>query len=366
MAVLAAGSFDSVFSETQSQINAVDGSRMVLVPAGPFVMGTHLGAAEETPPHSVDLPAYYIDAEEVTTEQYARYIAATGAAAPADWTDGKPPKGRDKLPITNITWPDAMRYAVWAGKRLPTEAEWEKAARGTDGRLFPWGDADDPARREPRIGKTAARRAVCYGGLALSDASICRATRGNGRPTGSRVIRRRPRAARTSASSTKSFAAGGAWICMECRTPGPVPSGPGWCPTGRMTLSAFAASKTCRDKRRPMIRKRQFRRRKSDWMLPFDRRESCPSRPSSRNSKKSDESPSPSSARPDRKGLVRTGFPFPEGMISNPRFLRLLGPFGKPAADCRLKLLSQWADDSARWVLLEFIANAGEVYGVWN
>lgn len=130
-----------------------DDVEMVLVPAGGFVMGTTQGMPEETPPHHRELPAFYIDRTEVTVAQYARFLAATGRAAPAGWNESQPPPKTENLPITNIRWADALEYALWAGKRLPTEAEWEKAARGRDGRRFPWGPADAPLRRNLESGK---------------------------------------------------------------------------------------------------------------------------------------------------------------------------------------------------------------------
>lgn len=128
--------------ELASRITSpVDGAPMSLVPAGPFVMGSNEGDADEQFAHRVDLPAFYIDMHEVTIEQYARFVAATGYAAPIDWPGGRAKPGCERLPVTSVTWYDAASYATWAGKRLPTEAEWEKAARGTDGRAYPWGNS---------------------------------------------------------------------------------------------------------------------------------------------------------------------------------------------------------------------------------
>ena len=120
---------------------------MVLVPAGAFIMGTHKGVGDETPQHTVKLPACYMDACEVTNAEYQAFVKATGHRAPApvegedqlgDWKAGAVVPGRERLPVGYVDWSDAAAYAAWAGKRLPTEEEWEKAARGSDGREYPW------------------------------------------------------------------------------------------------------------------------------------------------------------------------------------------------------------------------------------
>lgn len=120
----------------------------VLIPAGSFHMGTNLESANEIdkPQHTVNLPAYRMGKYLVTNSQYARFVAATGHRPPLDWKEGKILQGTLQLPVTLVNWYDASAYAKWAGCRLPTEAEWEKAARGTDGRRWPWGNTMDPAR----------------------------------------------------------------------------------------------------------------------------------------------------------------------------------------------------------------------------
>jgi formylglycine-generating enzyme required for sulfatase activity len=142
------------------------GKEMVLVPAGPFTMGSPGKALDEDPAerpvHQVNLPAFFIDKCEVTTAQYAEFLNAvkrtgdeaghafvgTGPYLPLEQIGGqwRPKQGMEKFPMGYVTWYGATAYARWAGKRLPTEAEWEKAARGTDGRKFPWGDKLDFAR----------------------------------------------------------------------------------------------------------------------------------------------------------------------------------------------------------------------------
>jgi formylglycine-generating enzyme required for sulfatase activity len=113
---------------------------MVFVPGGTFKMGRDDGDEFESPAHKVTVNPFYIDRTEVTNEEYQRFIAATGRRAPANWAQGKIPEGQAKFPVVNVSWNDADAFARWTSKRLPTEAEWEFAARGADGRAYPWGN----------------------------------------------------------------------------------------------------------------------------------------------------------------------------------------------------------------------------------
>ncbi|MGA6829282.1 formylglycine-generating enzyme family protein [Nitrospira sp. NS4] len=114
---------------------------MVEIPEGPFAMGSDGTQAleDERPMHQVWLPVFFMDLHEVTTAQYAGFLAATGRPAPWLWETVNLAQHSDR-PVIGVDWHDADGYCRWKGKRLPTEAEWEKAARGTDGRLYPWGN----------------------------------------------------------------------------------------------------------------------------------------------------------------------------------------------------------------------------------
>ena len=113
---------------------------MVLIPAGSFEMGDHLdNMANALPVHMVELDAFYMDIHEVTVGQYKQFVSATGHRSLPSWVSGYSPT--DNRPMLSATWDDAIAYAQWAGKRLPTEAEWEYAARGgLIGKRYPWGD----------------------------------------------------------------------------------------------------------------------------------------------------------------------------------------------------------------------------------
>jgi formylglycine-generating enzyme required for sulfatase activity len=125
---------------------------MMTIPAGPFLMGSQSseGRADEWPQRSVILDTYAIDQVEVTNERYETFVAKTGHRSPPNpYGTGAlvSQKGIEQLPVVQVTWYDAKAYCAWAKKRLPTEAEWEKAARGTDGRRFPWGkEQPDPTK----------------------------------------------------------------------------------------------------------------------------------------------------------------------------------------------------------------------------
>ena len=113
---------------------------MAYVPGGEFMMGRNDGDEYERPAHEVAVKPFFMDIYEVTNQQYQEFVNKTGHAAPEHWARKHFPDGKGQLPATNVSWDDANAYAKWAGKRLPTEAEWEFAARGTDGRRYPWGN----------------------------------------------------------------------------------------------------------------------------------------------------------------------------------------------------------------------------------
>jgi len=145
-------------------VNPKDQADMVYVAAGEFLCGTSDAQIEEwmkqypndsrvmfeheRPQCRVVLPAYWIDRCEVTLAQYRRFCQATRGRMP------EPPGWgwQDDRPVVKVTWEEAASYAKWAGKRLPTELEWEKAARGTGGRVFPWGDIWDAGKCVNRYG----------------------------------------------------------------------------------------------------------------------------------------------------------------------------------------------------------------------
>jgi len=123
-----------------------DHNPMITIPAGKFVMGTNNRLSDEGPQHEVTLPAYQIDKFEVTNLQYKKFINATKRKSPSHFRNRTYPRGKVDHPVVYVNWNDAKDYCEWAGKRLPTDQEWEKAARGTDGRTYPWGDEFDIAK----------------------------------------------------------------------------------------------------------------------------------------------------------------------------------------------------------------------------
>ena len=120
------------------KVKGKDGALMVLIPAGPFTMGSNDGLPSERPEHPVTLDSYLIDQYEVSLQLYRTFLVEAKHDAPPTWDDEAAETVSDR-PAVGMGWTDAAAYCSWAGKRLPTEAEWEKAARGTDGRRYPWG-----------------------------------------------------------------------------------------------------------------------------------------------------------------------------------------------------------------------------------
>jgi formylglycine-generating enzyme required for sulfatase activity len=149
----------------------VDGMTLVCVPAGAFSMGSEDGDDDEKPLHEVTLDAFWIDSSEVTNAMFAAFVEATGYQTEAEiaglgntWTgdkwaqvegtDWQHPQGPDSSiidlanhPVVQVSWNDAKAYCEWTERRLPTEAEWEKAARGTDNRTYPWGNEQPDGSR---------------------------------------------------------------------------------------------------------------------------------------------------------------------------------------------------------------------------
>ena len=159
-------------SMPKTKVNLSDGAKMVLIPAGEFQMGTNMPQLsawlqahsneqailypKEAPQHKVYLDAYYIYQNDVTVAQYRMFCQATGRTMP--------PNGPlANYPVVNVTWDDANAYAQWAGAQLPTEAQWEKAARGTDKRIFPWGNNWDAGKCRQCVGHKLTGRTAPVG-----------------------------------------------------------------------------------------------------------------------------------------------------------------------------------------------------------
>lgn len=122
-------------NKKQLFVCGIDKRPMVKIPAGEFLFGEDK--------EKVKTGEYFIDQYPVTNADYKKFIEATGHQEPASWRNGTWPQGKENHPVVEVNWHSAAAYAEWAGKRLPTHEEWEKAARGTDGRTWPWGDEFD-------------------------------------------------------------------------------------------------------------------------------------------------------------------------------------------------------------------------------
>ncbi len=135
------------------QIEAVigpDGKEYIHIPAGEFWMGSP--DDPDAPPRLVYVDGFYISRYPVTNAEYHAFVQDTLFIPPEHWREGVYASWEANYPVTYVSWDDAAAYCKWAGGRLPTEAEWEKAARGTDGRRFPWGNTFDPGRCNSREG----------------------------------------------------------------------------------------------------------------------------------------------------------------------------------------------------------------------
>ena len=143
---------------SDARSNAPQDWEEVLIPPSAFIMGTDIepfygtilaqsryAKLDEAPIHVRFLEPYRIARYPVTNAEYEVFVNVTGHTPPPHWIDGKVPTDEATLPVVHISWHDANAYVQWAQARLPTEAEWEKAARGADGRIYPWGNEFEPA-----------------------------------------------------------------------------------------------------------------------------------------------------------------------------------------------------------------------------
>src|SRR5713101_853277 len=141
---------ETVVVKLDHQLASNERASMVLIPAGQFTMGRDDAVPDEQPTHRVSLDAFYIDRYEVTVAQYAKFVESEDSEPPFLWQEAR--RGpNDENPVLGVDWHEAAAYCRWAGKRLPAEAEWEKAARGTDGRIYPWGN-DPPTPAHANFG----------------------------------------------------------------------------------------------------------------------------------------------------------------------------------------------------------------------
>ena len=127
---------------------------MVYIPAGEFTMGSNEWWPKSQPEHKKVTDAFYMDKYEVTNKRYKKFVEAVKRTPPGHWVNGEIPTERAEHPVVFVSWYDADDFCRWEGKRLPTEPEWEKAARGTDKRTFPWGDKFEAKMGNmPQLGK---------------------------------------------------------------------------------------------------------------------------------------------------------------------------------------------------------------------
>jgi formylglycine-generating enzyme required for sulfatase activity len=135
---------DATTSHDSTEVGPIEEEK-VLIPAGPYIRGTNVGGFDEQPVRTIYIDGFFIDRYEVTNAQYQEFVEATGhrkPGPPSRYAKNMAKMRRPNQPVVYVSWEDADAYCRWKGKRLPTEAEWEKAMRGTDGRLWPWGNAE--------------------------------------------------------------------------------------------------------------------------------------------------------------------------------------------------------------------------------
>jgi len=146
--LVSAGLFYGLKARSRTAVIGKDGAPAVLIPAGSFVMGDN----ETSPRREIFVDAFYMDKFEITVGRYAKFLEATGHVRPPEEWETVKIQSDGELPVVGVDWGDAASYCQWAGKRLPTDAEWEKAARGANERKYPWGN-ETPTPERARYGR---------------------------------------------------------------------------------------------------------------------------------------------------------------------------------------------------------------------
>jgi formylglycine-generating enzyme required for sulfatase activity len=152
-------------SPTSTGVSGLPSAKaMVMVEAGAYPLGRDASGDNYAPAQTVDVGEFWIDQYEVTNARYAEFLAKSGGLPPAGWPEGAVPAGQSDFPVEGVTWDQAAAFCAGANKRLPTEAEWEAAARGSEGRLYPWGNDEHsvelPDGKTYGIGRMPANRSA--------------------------------------------------------------------------------------------------------------------------------------------------------------------------------------------------------------
>jgi formylglycine-generating enzyme required for sulfatase activity len=339
---------------------------MVRIPGGTFTMGAEAADSPDAyPRHRVAVRPFWIDRCEVTQAEYAAFCRATGHKAPVTWRDGAPQPRRERWPVTNVTWHDASAYAAWAGKRLPTEAEWEYAARSADGRTYPWGEAAPKGlaalEDEPSLGGVGrfAAGASPFGCLDMCGNvwEWVQDWYGPYPEAGPRTHRTASAMGPTVFSPLsihagrkyKALRGGGAIGYYGAPNLGRTFDRGRAVPYGCYDGTGFR----CAADDGPSVQHAEG----SDATAPAPRR--SPGAAASQPAATSVTLTITEEAWVRRDGeIVRSGVPFPQGLLKHAESLALIGAGRKPVA-LRASVTDRWRDGSVRWALLEFAANVG-------
>lgn len=348
--------------EDPPTLTGKDGGTMVLVPGGAFVMGSGEGRDDETPPRTINVAPFYIDKLEVTNAQYLRFVTETGTKPPLNWGGPKPAEKAMQLPVTDVSWFDAMRYAAWAGKRLPTETEWEKAARGKDGRRFPWGNEDNPAARN--INDASGIQPV---GSRLAGASPygCLDMSGNAWEWVADWYDAYPG---TSARSVhfgtqyKVMRGGGGIYFYGYPNTGRCAQRSRLVPFGSHDGLGFRCAMSTNDEPAPYDAAKVLAEAEDLLKATLQPPVELSHEKTFNAMAGAKRFPLQVVGATGQQGIARTGIPLPQDALKRPDDIRVLSE-GRPLA-AQAKTLATYANGSPRWVLIDFPARAGGAYEV--